>query len=229
MPRAVVYGPTDRGGMQWETPHSILLASRLTMLVGSVRLNDVVGQMITIQLEWLQLPAGIGIQVLEAKCSIPYLPVGWLKNLHDLVVDAGIQVHMTNLWTATSRRENDQIVMDYVQHHFPSWMWGNINQCRLYLQVVVFSDLTHWDGQKIPNKCHMVEQPVRQSLLDFPFQIKPTKDAIKHWQYFIRHITDDKLNLLTPFGKWEENPYQQYPFVMDKHSNLLYCQVGQNQ
>ncbi len=103
MPRTVVFGPRLYGGMQWDTPHSILLTSQLTMLVGSLRLQDAVGQMLQIKLELLQLNAGMETPVLETTRTIPYLPSGWLRNLHELLVEAGIQVKLHKSWKPKHR------------------------------------------------------------------------------------------------------------------------------
>ena len=60
MPRAVVFGPTVLGGMDWDNPNIIYLYKKVKMLIGSVRISDAVGRLIHIQLSWLQVFAGIG-------------------------------------------------------------------------------------------------------------------------------------------------------------------------
>ena len=115
MPRAVVFGPSTYGGMQWETPLSILLTSQLTMLIGSIRLDDIIGKLILIQLEWIQLVSGLGTPILEYTKIIDYIPSGWIQNLHRLLVETGLQVKIDNSWRATKRRVKDDIIMEYVQ------------------------------------------------------------------------------------------------------------------
>ena len=226
MPRAVVFGPVKYGGLQWATPHSMLLSAQITMLIGSLRLNDVVGQMLRIQLEWLQLYAGIECPVLEATSIIPYLPSGWLSNLHYLLVDAGLTVQIVDTWTIQCRWMHDRIIMDYVLQHLPDWMWHGINSCRLFLQAVVISDLATEDGCKILPSVYKVQARDRSSLLDFPIQPVPTTEAIEHWQYFIRHITHDSIELLTPLGNWIAPPYSKYKYMIDVKTKLVYKTIG---
>ncbi len=57
--------------MQWATPHSMLLSAQIKILIGSLRVNDVVGQMLRIQLEWLQLYSGLERPVLESYIDYP--------------------------------------------------------------------------------------------------------------------------------------------------------------
>ncbi len=53
MPRAVVYGPPEWGGMDWDNCGVILLYEKLKILIGSIRLQDKVGEILSIQLSWL--------------------------------------------------------------------------------------------------------------------------------------------------------------------------------
>ena len=50
MPRAVVFGPTKLGGMEWDNPVLIQLYKKIKMLIGSIRLQDTVGKLMRIQL-----------------------------------------------------------------------------------------------------------------------------------------------------------------------------------
>ncbi len=226
MPRAVVFGPMKFGGLGWETPVSILLQSQLSMVIGSIRLNDMVGQMLMLQLEWLQLHSGMKTPVLESTTIIPYLPNCWLQNLHGLLVRTGIQVQIPSLWKITLRRKNDQIIMEYVQKNLPSWMWSGINMCRLFLKALVFSDLTTSEGTEIPGYIYNVATSEETSWLQFPHQAPPPEEARTHWQYFLRHITGGGDTVLTPLGEWIANPYKKYRTVLDITTRLLYKDVG---
>ena len=228
MPRAVVFGPSRYGGLEWETPHSMLLNAQLSLLVGSVRMDDTVGKLIQIQLEWLQVHAGTETPVLELNKQLGYLPVCWLSNLHGLLVDAGVKVSIPGLWRAKIRRKNDVILMDYVQKHLPDWMWKGINMCRLFLQAIVLSDLTTIDGTEIPSSVYNVETRVRNSRIAFPLQGPPPDDAIESWQYLLRHILGGERKLPTPLGDWANSPYQFYPFVMGVTNRLAYKLLGPN-
>ena len=220
MPRAVVFGPQRYGGMHWETPLSILLTAQLTILIDLLRLNDIIGKLERIQLEWIQLHAGLGTPLLETGEVLEYIPSGWIVNLHRLLVEAGLTVKIDKVWKAKIQRTNDRIIMEYVQENLPEWMWGSINKCRLYLQAVVLSDLADISGQKISTAIYQVVGCYRKRRLAFLTQTEPTDNDINTWQYFIRHITEDGKTLYTPLGDWEKNPYQQYPYAMDLQTKL---------
>ncbi len=227
MPRAVVFGPQRYGGMQWETPLSILLTAQITILIGSLRLNDIIGKLVRIQLEWIQLHAGLGTPLLETGKVLDYIPAGWIANLHRLLVYADLTVKIDNVWCVKPRRTNDRIIMEYVQDHLPEWTWGSINKCRIYLQAVVISDLVDIPGKTISPGVYQVAGRFRHSRLAFPSQATPTDKDIDSWQYFIQHITEEGKTLNTPLGGWIKNPYQKYLYVMDLKTKLVYKQSGE--
>lgn len=222
MPRAVVFGPEIYGGLNWESPYGILVYEQIKLLTGSLRLNDTVGRMISLQLQWLQLTAGVKEPLLERTNTIPYLPHCWITSLHEKLVDIGVQIKITDHWTPKIKRHDDSIIMDYVIAKLDSTYWGPINQCRLYLQAITFADITTFDGTEIPNEIYHVRSKLRDSRIQFPRQKRPTKDAIHKWQYFIKYISNDKRQLWTPLGEWEDTPYQIFPYGINKSHDRIY-------
>ena len=76
MPRAVVFGPTGYGGMDWDNHGVITIYEKLKMLIGSIRLQDTVGQLLGIHLSWIQLIMGKSTPLLEHNKMVQYLPGG---------------------------------------------------------------------------------------------------------------------------------------------------------
>ena len=225
MPRAVVFGPLKYGGMQWQSPYSITLYEQLKLLIGSIRLRDTVGTILRVQLQWIQLHAGTSIPLLEESHNISYLQDCWLKSLHVKMVDSQIKVVVAESWVPTKRRENDIIIMDYVRKHLPEKYWEPINQCRIYLHAVTVSDLTTFEGTTIPEVIYKVQGPYRPSRLKYPVQLRPSKRIRKQWQYFINHITEDTIHILTPMGDWIDTPYQIYPFVVNTEHTFIFKKI----
>ncbi len=126
-PRAVLFGPVRYGGMDWDNARVLFLYEKLKLLVGSVRLQDKVGQMLLIQLSWIQMFSGQSTKVLQAARIIPYLPIGWLQNLHTHLVESNIQVDLLNIWRPTTQRVEDKVIMDVVCQRIPPWAWLGIN------------------------------------------------------------------------------------------------------
>ena len=226
MPRAVVFGPAELGGMSWDSAYGIMVYEQIKLLLGSLRMEDTVGKLLRLQLQWLQIFSGTSTPILEAKQVTEYLPRGWLQSLHEKLVENNIQIKVDKQWRPKPRRDNDRIIMDYVRRHLPRGYWEPINQCRLYLKAVTFSDITTFDGQYIPESIYLVKEAYRTSILRFPIQPRPSKKARQQWQYFVRYVSTEKGKLYLALGNWIRPPYQKYPFAVAHRANLLYKKLG---
>ena len=98
MPRAVVFGPTKYGGMDWDNHSTIVLYEKLKMLIGLIRLQDKVGNLIMIQLSWIQHIVGISTPMSEYRKYLQYILGGWIYNVQKHLVHHDVQVKIHNAW-----------------------------------------------------------------------------------------------------------------------------------
>ena len=108
----------------------------------------------------------------------------------------------------------------------PPTYWQGINQCRVYMQAITFSDIATFDGTQIPDSVFQLKEPYRSSRLLFPSQKRPPHKSREQWQYFVRYISDNRGKLYTNLGKWTRKPYQIFPYIFDSVNKLLYKRVG---
>ncbi len=228
MPRAVVFGPSLYGGMNWQSPFTIHLYEKIKFVVGSIRLADTVGKLMLLQLQWMQLFAGTSSPLLETDKEIPYLPRCWLQALHSMLIHTTVKIRISKTWLPKPRRINDHVIMDYVRHNLPKEYWAAVNQCRLYLKVVTFSDLVTFDGTTIPDTLFHIRGAYRAPRLKFPYQKRPPLRSREKWQYFIRYISNEKGTLFTTLGQWIRKPYQQFPYVLGKNRSMMYIQTDRH-
>ena len=222
MPRAVVFGPTKYGGMEWDSPLSITLFEQVKLIVGSLRLGDTVGKLLSIQLTWIQLIAGIETPILDEKKSLKYVPTGWITTLRDKLRPLKIDIEIENVWVPRIQRENDWCIMEYVQKSLPELMWNSINLCRLYLQAVTLVDITTFDGTTVALEVYEVKKAYRDSRLKFPISTRPRKEDRNQWIYFLCHLINSWRELYVPLGKWLQVPYQIFPYVLDPRTKIVY-------
>ena len=221
IPRAVVYGPESMGGMNWKNINVVSLYEKLKLLIGSIRLQDKLGQMLEIQLSWLQLFAGTSVQLLMENKYIPYLPMGWFKHLHKQLVENEICVARWGGWTPTTQRENDRVIMDMVRKQTPEWTWAGINRCRIFLKATTITDITTIDGTYIPIKVREVQSKIRDSRIRFPLQKRPSKEDMRHWNYFIESLSVQG-TLHVPLGNWTRDPDQLFAYFYNPMTDILY-------
>ena len=101
-----------RNGMGF--PNSILLYEQIKILMGSICLNETVGKLIIIQLQWIQIVAGVGRPILESNKTISYLTTSWIQSLHVKLVEERIQLRVHDVWVPHKTSVNDQVIMEYV-------------------------------------------------------------------------------------------------------------------
>ena len=119
MPRTVVFGLEKFGGMGWDNPYSVTILEKVKIILGSIRRQDTVGQLLQIQLTWLQLVTGSRTPVLEHDAQLSYLPKSWLQHRHRLLSINNIQLKIEGQCTPRAQRQEDRVIMDYVMQHLP--------------------------------------------------------------------------------------------------------------
>ena len=224
LPRAVVFGIRKFGGMEWDKLSVLVVYEKIKFLIGSIRLQDKVGQMLQIQLSWLQLFAGTSKKILEADNEISYLPIGWVQNLHRLLVEYRVKIEIRDLWILTKQRVDDVLIMDMVQSRMPKWAWSGINRCRLFMQANTLADITLMDGQTIPETVRKMEGPIRNTRLQFPVQFRPGKNDVLQWQYLVDSISVEG-RLFVPLGQWTRTPDQIFPYMQNIERSIVYKKV----
>ena len=225
IPRAVVYGTSQYGGMDWDHIYTLYVFEKLKFIIGSIRLQDKVGQMLLIQLSWLQLFAGTSVMVLQSSTFLHYLPTGWIQNLHMLLIENDIKVEIRNIWKPTKQREHDRILMDIVHHMIPKWAWAGINRCRLFLGATTMADIVSFDGLSVPDDVKLVRKPIRETKLQFPLQQRPSKEDIRQWQYLIDSMAANG-KLFVPLGSWIRTPDQVFKYMQEATSRVVYKRLS---
>jgi hypothetical protein len=109
-------------------------------------MQDMVGNMITIELCSVQLESGSGWHLLAcASYYVPYLIPCWLTSLRDYLACHEIKLEYTDAKVLELRREGDSYIMDEI------WSLGvfsdnqlyDINACHLHLKVTTLLDITN--------------------------------------------------------------------------------------
>ena len=220
-PRAVVFGPMTNGGMGWDSIISLNIFEKLKLLIGSIRLQDNLGKMILIQLTWIQLFSGSSVPVLQSQQLLHYLPIGWITNIHSLLVEHNIQVKVNIGWVPSVQRENDKVLMGVVHAQIPSRMWEGINRCRIFLHATTVAEITTLDGTCIPKKIRKVKSKIRENSIDFPVQTRPSGEDIEQWEYLVTFLAADGV-LHTPLGKWIRPPDQHFQYLLNVEETVVY-------
>ena len=115
-------------------------------------MRDEVGDLILIAISHLQIHIGSGTPffALPYPTYAKWIDHTWLssiwKHTHQLAITVEVERH----WTTHRARENDVFLMDeFLKYNFSSQQLKQINTCRIFLQVILLSDITTADGKTI--------------------------------------------------------------------------------
>jgi hypothetical protein len=200
-PHAVIFGGYQYGGLSLPDLYTDQGYGQLRLLLGHVKLGDDNGNLIQIEITYVQLCTG----VLSPFFQWPYpyfakwIDHTWISSVWKYSHQIGISIELENTWLPTLYRKGDQSLMELLLslHLHPSTI-SEINQCCLFLQVITISDITTADGNLIlPEVLEGASIPYRSSVLSWPRQNCPHHNAWRKWNNFLQHIHRNG-TLITP-------------------------------
>lgn len=82
-----------------------------------------------------------------------------------------------------------------------------LNRCRIYLQVILLSDIVDTSGHTILLGVKQGALYHRKSKLQWPIQGIPPRQDWQVWHKFLLHL-ESRGNLIQPLGKWTSPSHQ---------------------
>jgi hypothetical protein len=145
--RAVMFGTFQHGGLGLDHLATFQLYGQLQYLIGSIRCNDMTGQLARMMLEFAKLECGCIGNVFEQNYEGYHgtiIAKNWIKEIWSYVQLYDSKIQINGLWTPKSGREGDTSIMERITapEIFTTRELQEINRCRLYLQVFFLSDIT---------------------------------------------------------------------------------------
>ena len=112
-------------------------ALKTVAIIEHVRQHGRLGQTIWISLQWAQVTAGVGFDILrEPDRFLPHMVGKWFLSLRDFLADSELTLEIADTYTVSKRRDHDRILMDDA---LVGWYTNSeieaINRCRLFLQA----------------------------------------------------------------------------------------------
>jgi hypothetical protein len=106
-------------------------------LVGYSREASETSWMMTIELEWCQVQAGAGVNLLESpQPGFDYVKPCWIMSIHAFLVHFDLRVEFTHTHRPKPLCDHDQFLMDtWRLESLPLTMMRKLNACRMWLQV----------------------------------------------------------------------------------------------
>jgi hypothetical protein len=113
--RAVVYGPQECGGIGVKNLYVEQSVKQIKALIQHTRIKSPLGDIMSINLDWVQLIAGIQQPIFEDTKSLYHLEGEWFISIREFLQATEWQIKMRNRWTPQLEREEDRCIMDVIQ------------------------------------------------------------------------------------------------------------------
>ena len=193
------------------------------------------GKLLRATYAWAQFCAGVGWSILsKPETPLKYLESVWLASLRHYLASIRANIELTHPFLPEPQRENDVFLMDVAIRHakFRPVELRRINYCRMFLNVVLLSDITTAGGDKIETAMYHgnPQESVSTTTHHEVTQSNPNGKAWKAWRKLMhlfcnRHTLKLKHDYL---GAWlvpREQQRRQWPILYDPDGNHIYCQV----
>jgi hypothetical protein len=154
--RAIIHGPEGYGGIGLPHLYTYQCFQKITSFLGHMRLQDKTGKLLVIGLSNLQLLSGSGMFVL----NLPYTISGtWIEHKS--------RYYISDIcWQPKKQRENDSFLMEFfltITRNIS--ILKALNHCRVYLQVLLVSDIATANGCQLLPEVKLGYVPNRKSSL----------------------------------------------------------------
>jgi hypothetical protein len=144
-PRVVLFASPRYGGLNIPENYTDLGYGHLQYLVGHIKLGDDVGQLILSLITHTQLQVGSMTPFFQLQYSTytKWIDSTWITDCWKFSQRAKITVDIESQWVRLLSQEGDIALMDLaLTFNLDSYQLQCVNTCRLYLQVLLVSDIT---------------------------------------------------------------------------------------
>ncbi|MGH7954667.1 MAG: hypothetical protein ACREOZ_01775, partial [Gloeomargaritales cyanobacterium] len=231
MPRAVIFGPHELGGLNWPNLYTEIGINHLKYLIGHIRMGDVTGKLMEISLAHLQLRTGSGRPALTAPIAdYTYALEGtWIEWVWSFTSEMNASIELTDGWVPELQSVHDRYLMDIFRYMFTPASLKKINQCRLYLQVVTIADIASADGLSIEMAARQGSRnQYRVSKYTWPNQQQPSRAAWLEWKKALLRISHSDGRLHQSLGRWKDTRRrsQEFKICLSRDKQTLFCKEG---
>ena len=232
MKRAIVFGPARFGGADFHHHYVEQGINKTRQLIGQIRQQSQTGDMMMVNLETLQLLAGIEKHILVDTRDLPCLPDGWATSLREFLNFANATIDITDAWVPSLQRVDDEHLMEKLTQ----CMWKKADMmkfqmCGLCLQACSLADIVTLEGKNIEGWAMNGELPEdRQSPWLWPHMERPPEKFWTTWRRMLRKMFSHPCtnDLHRPLGKWITDPHQKWKHHFHPSSDKLIEHINQN-
>jgi hypothetical protein len=177
-------------------------------IISHLRAESELGTSIIININYIQLLAGISKPIFESKTDISYVPMNWLLHIRAFLTEINTTLEIQDLWLPKKQRQHDQFIMEaFITSKATKAELTILNNWRLYYQVQLYSELCFASGNGIQplylEYNHNLTTRQTTSNLNWTVQGKPDEKSFKIWRRYVKRcFKKSETNQITSLGTW---------------------------
>lgn len=219
IPTSIRHGPIELGGLDLYDMRTELGIEQLKFLRNAIFSNSSAGRLILLNLQYLQLEAGIAEGLLaNPGIEVSYLTPSWLVSVRDFLATHNMSITLTDQPTIQTAGPTDQFIMQS-QHlrRYSKSQQMDINLVRIYLQVNTLADMT---DELQPNRIRLEYLDGTRphgwtTTMRWPKQLEPSKSQRRLWKRFIAS------SYLRYIPYWSQPPLSNTEFAGSAYKETL--------
>lgn len=242
MPRAVVFAPITLGGLGLLDLYTEQGCSQILLLLSHLRAQSYLSTTMIIMLESYQVAAGMITPIFEDNANNNiHQPSSWIQSVRQFLYSINGKIIIPELKTINPLRQQDIAIMNNpsIQYFTPTQLEA-INACRIYLQVTTIAEISNDTGTHIipaalsglyDESNNPIIWQSSQSLLKWPYQLRPPIAAWKLWKRYLKQFTTNTatFQLRSKLGPWNPTCGSQRRWIYKFHENCISQQVTPGQ
>ena len=164
------------------------------------------GKLLRITLAWAQYCAGTSKPILEdTSTKLPHLEAAWLSSLRQYLHTVQGTLELDTSFLTPPQRQGDAFLMDVAiqSGKFKPTKLRRLNYCRLYLKVLLVSDVSNANGTALDFNLLLGSQPAITTTY-MVNQKRPNSTSWSQWRRLMYILADGTKHhrLRQPMGKW---------------------------
>jgi hypothetical protein len=194
-PLSVVYATIGKGGIGLTDLPTLEGVAHILYIIGSIRCSDDTKKPITALIESYQILSGMIESPFSNTEPRKYIKAPWMDVTRTFMHKIDAKIKILNVNMIEKRYTNDKEIMSYaIKYTDEIKKQTIINNCRLYLQIFLISDMTNKDGDRLNADIHKGKKNIgtnnnRYQSIIWPVQLKPPKTAWRIWRKMLRTMT----------------------------------------
>jgi hypothetical protein len=148
--RALLYGPAEFGGFGIRHLYTEMMGMKLDTVVSHLRADTQLGKAFRINLNYLQLTAGITEPILESSTPLVYIDNNWILHLRQFLNEINGKLEIQDIWLPKHHSSHDISIMTaFMAQHPTKAELRTLNNWRIYYRVIFYSEICFPSGKSI--------------------------------------------------------------------------------